>query len=169
MVLVGHEADYALDNTGGRYGLLYNRKAPLEGQNQGRFHQALAAAATACTRLEAEVEGLRFSRTELQLLVNDRALAPNTPETLAAVQPELESFLSQLAGEGGFRIEHDPRSPPALQRGDRTHPTAGPGRVGRAAFSRDAMTAARCRSISCSLSGLTALRAVEKDAAKRVD
>ena len=33
VVLVGHEADYVLDNTGGRYGLVYNRKAPLDGND----------------------------------------------------------------------------------------------------------------------------------------
>src|SRR5205807_2486817 len=33
IVLIGHEADYSLDQTDGRLGLRYNRKAPLPGSN----------------------------------------------------------------------------------------------------------------------------------------
>ncbi len=48
VLLVGFEADYGMDNTGGRYGLRYNRKAPLEGSNADRVRQALRSAAYAC-------------------------------------------------------------------------------------------------------------------------
>ncbi len=34
VVLIGHEADYALDNTDGRLGVRYNRKAPWPGSNR---------------------------------------------------------------------------------------------------------------------------------------
>ena len=40
VVLVGHEADYGLDNAGNRQGLLYNRKASIEGSNADRLGQA---------------------------------------------------------------------------------------------------------------------------------
>jgi hypothetical protein len=111
VVLVGHEADYAMDGGGGRYGLLYNRKAPLEGSNEDRFGQALGAAAHACRLLEAELSGLKFARQQFELLVNDRALAPNTPETFEACKGELESLLSGRLGQQQFRLEHnaDPR------------------------------------------------------------
>jgi hypothetical protein len=115
VVLIGHEADYSMDNTGNQWGLRYNRKAPLEGSNADRFRQALQSAARACRLLETELESagpLRFSRQKFQLVVNDRALAPNTPETYATAKPQLEAFLSSLLGHGQFTLEHqdDPRS-----------------------------------------------------------
>ena len=107
IVLVGHEADYALDNTGNRYGLLYNRKAPLEGSNGDRLLQALRAAAGACSLLEAEFEGLKFSRQEFELSINDRALAPNTAETRAVFRAELEAFLRDVLGASDFHLDDD--------------------------------------------------------------
>jgi hypothetical protein len=114
VVLVGHEADYALDHAAGRFGLLYNRKAPLEGTNADRFQQAFRSAAHACQLLETEFADaghLRFSRQAFELFINDRAIAPNTPETLAACQPDIESFLQGTLGHNDFTIEHqsDPR------------------------------------------------------------
>ena len=110
VVLVGHEADYAMDNAGNRWGLLYNRKAPLDGGNHDRFRQALRSAANACQLLETlfEAEGqLKFSRREFALFINDRALAPNTPDTYAACKPELEGFLKGLLGHEHFNLAHD--------------------------------------------------------------
>lgn len=110
VVLVGHEADYAIDNAGGRWGLLYNRKASLGGTNEDRLRQAFAAAANACQLLETEfaAESLQFSRQDFALFINDRALAPNTSETLEQARPVMESFLKTL---GEFKIDHqaDPR------------------------------------------------------------
>lgn len=106
VILVGHHADYVLDHARGKLGLVYNRKASLEGSNADRFRQALRAAVEACDRLEGEIEGLQFNRQAFDLAVNDRALAPNTPETLAALKPEIESFLSDI-GQQGFDIQYD--------------------------------------------------------------
>ena len=111
VVLVGHEADYAFDNGGGRWGLLYNRKAALDGTNQDRFHQAVCAAVQACVLLEHEFESLRFSRQELEIVINDRALAPSTPETWEVCRADLETFLNAFLGHGDFTLEfeQDPR------------------------------------------------------------
>lgn len=107
VVLVGHEADYGLDNGGHRYGLLYNRKSSLEGSNADRFRQALAAALGACDLLETEFPGqLKFNRREFDLIINDRALAPNTAETFAACLPEVKAFLAEL-GQADAEISHD--------------------------------------------------------------
>src|SRR6266536_2221892 len=54
IVLIGHEADYSLDNTDGRLGLRYNHKAPLEGTNQERLGQAVRSALRAAQRLEED-------------------------------------------------------------------------------------------------------------------
>lgn len=47
VVLIGHQADYSVDNTDNRLGVRYNRKAPLDGSNQNRLIQAARAALTA--------------------------------------------------------------------------------------------------------------------------
>lgn len=107
IVLVGHEADYAMDNTGNRYGLLYNRKSGVDGSNADRFGQAFRAAFHACQRLEGELDGLKFSQTEFDFFVNDRALAPNTAETYESCRPDLEAFLNETLGIDQFTLVHD--------------------------------------------------------------
>jgi hypothetical protein len=110
VLLVGHEADYSMDNTDGRWGLRYNRKAALDGTNETRLRQALSSAATACHLLEERFASdgpLTFDRGELELFVNDRALAPNTPETLDRITPELEAFFSEALGHTNFALTHD--------------------------------------------------------------
>ena len=108
VLLVGHEADYSMDQTDGRVGLRYNRKAPVEGSNEDRFRQAFASAARACRLLEerfADDGPLRFSRQEFELFINDRALAPNTDETFVAYKPQIESFLTATLGHSDFSLE----------------------------------------------------------------
>lgn len=106
VMLIGHEADYNLDYTDGRCGLRYVRKAGLEGSNEDKVRQAYRAAVTACTRLENEFKdaGLRFSRTSFELQVNDRAIAPNTPETEREFRPIVEQFVGGMTGGNGFSL-----------------------------------------------------------------
>ena len=54
VVVIGHEADYAVDNADGRLGVRYNRKTAVEGDNSFALQQAARAALTACRRLEEE-------------------------------------------------------------------------------------------------------------------
>ncbi|MGA3007862.1 MAG: hypothetical protein ABSE59_08225 [Opitutaceae bacterium] len=106
VVLVGVEADYALDHTAHRWGLLYRRKTPLAGTNGDRLGQALRSAGQVAKLLEDEFPGeLTFSRREFSLVVNDRALAPNTPEAFAAAKPEVEAFLQSWLGRGDSTLE----------------------------------------------------------------
>lgn len=102
VLLIGHEANYSFDNRENRLGLLYNRKAPLDGDFQSRLGQAHRAALEACDRLEQEAGfrgKLKFDRNALEVFVNDRLLAPNNDETWQALQPELAKHFA------GFRIE----------------------------------------------------------------
>ena len=109
ILLAGHDALYSMDHTGGRWGLRYNRRTVLEGSNEDRIRQAFEAAAWACALLEEELRDdapVRFSRTEFEVFVNDRALAPNTPETYAAYKADLEAFARSLLGSEDFELEH---------------------------------------------------------------
>lgn len=95
IMLIGHAADYSLDNRAGRLGLLYNRKEPLEGTTQEKLAQAVNAALTAAQILESE-NGLKFNGSEVQVIVNDRLLVPNTAETFIALEPDLKEFFGRL-------------------------------------------------------------------------
>jgi len=114
VVLIGHQANYSVDNTDNRLGVRYNRKAALGGSNQDRLKQATRSALTACQRLESEpgLNGkLRFAGQELELFINDRLLAPNGDATREAIAPELRAFLHELfaRSEYALRYSSDPR------------------------------------------------------------
>jgi hypothetical protein len=102
VLLIGHEANYSLDNRENRLGLVYNRKAVLDGTFQSRLAQAHRAALEACDRLEQEAPfrgKLKFDRNALEVFVNDRLLAPNTEETWQVLRGELERYFT------GYNIE----------------------------------------------------------------
>ena len=114
VVLIGHEANYSVDNTCNRPGVRYNRKAPLDGSNQDRLRQAARAALLACQRLEAEplLQGkVGFNGQEIELFFNDRLLVPNRDGTRETVQPELETFFQKLFRGGEYSVSyvHEPR------------------------------------------------------------
>ena len=103
VLLIGSEANYSLDNTGNRLGLLYNRKAPVAGSNTDRLFQALRTALQAAQRLEKENQ-LQFEANQVEIVVNDRLLAPNTPATLAAVTDDLKAVLNRLYGGADYKL-----------------------------------------------------------------
>jgi len=109
VIAVGYEADFALDHTGGIWGALYRRKTPLAGTNQERIAQAVASAAQTALRLQEAFPGaLNFSRTEFELIVNDRGLAPNSAGTYATALPEIETSLRAVLGHANFKLtRHD--------------------------------------------------------------
>jgi hypothetical protein len=115
VVLIGHQANYSVDNTDNRLGVRYNRKAPFEGSNQDRLRQAARAALTAFERLEREARlngKLRFNGREIKVYVNDRLMAPNSDSTREVLKPELGVFLGKLFQGSEYTLSHgsDPRS-----------------------------------------------------------
>jgi hypothetical protein len=127
IMLIGHEADYSLDETDGRLGLLYNRKTAVDGDSQAALKQAYDAAIFAAKKLEQTpvfVGSLEFDASEVEVILNDRLLTPNTEETWQAVLPELNSFFSRIYGPGGFTIEHRGEPRDRLRAGVRRNPSA---------------------------------------------
>jgi len=112
VILVGSEADYSLDHSGGEWGLQYRRKDVVDGSNVDRLMQAFGAARHACDRLEQEFPGrIRFSRSRGDVIINDRALAPNTDETLRSAMPDLEQFARAALGPGPVEVTRHPGDP----------------------------------------------------------
>lgn len=115
VVLIGHQANYSVDNADGRLGVRYNRKAPLQGTNQDRLVQAARAALRAFHRLEAEVDlkgSLRFNGHDIEMFINDRLMAPNRDDTRAAVKPEFDAYVRMLLRGSDYSLSHgsDPRA-----------------------------------------------------------
>jgi hypothetical protein len=115
VVLIGHQGNYSLDNSGNRLGVRYNRKEVLEGSNQDRLVQATQAALAACLRLETDprLDGMiQFNGREIEVSINDRLLAPHTPETRSATDAEFRTFCSTLFGDIEYAVSYnqDPRS-----------------------------------------------------------
>jgi hypothetical protein len=111
VVLIGHRGNYSLDNTGGQMGVRYNCKTALEGTNQDRLIQATQAALAACQRLEAEPRlhgSVQFDGHAMEVFINDRLLAPHTPQTEAAADGEFRAFFSSLFGEFEYTLAYPP-------------------------------------------------------------
>jgi hypothetical protein len=109
IVLVAHDANVHIDETGGRRGLLYTQKALLPGSNQERLRVVLHAALENCRKLEQEPavrEKLKFSGDEVLISVNDRLLAPNTTESFQALKPDVEAVAGQLFNGASFALSY---------------------------------------------------------------
>ena len=109
VVLVAHEAIYSVDNRAHKPGLLYNRRTVLEGSTEDKVRQACTAAFTAASLLESEPElqgKVRFDRSELEVFVNDRMLAPNTQDTFDRLSPAIGSVAAEQLG-GPVELEWD--------------------------------------------------------------
>ncbi len=112
IVLIGHEADYSLDNTDNRWGVRYNRKTAVRGDNQERLTQAVRAALLAGQRLQQDGRlKLYFKGDEVEIFVNDRLLAPNHEETRDALMPDFQRFAEALFAGSTYSLsfESDPR------------------------------------------------------------
>ncbi len=95
VVLIGHGADYFLEEGGGRLGVLYNRKR-AEPPADERLRDAFRHAVHAALLLQREpMLGLKFRSDEWLFRINDRLLAPNTEATFAAIRAELEAFCAR--------------------------------------------------------------------------
>lgn len=108
VLLVTDQADYCMDSADERLGMVYSRKGPANGSAQERIGQALSGALKACRLLESEYDAgnLRFSRQNFEVLINDRAIAPNTEDTHKQFLPDLENFVSTTFG-CGFQTERE--------------------------------------------------------------
>lgn len=113
VMVIGHQAHYSVDNRDNRLGLVYNRRTKAEGSAQDRIRQAYDAALWAARKLEQEPElggSLRFDERSIEVWVNDRLLAPNTPEIAREFESEVSTFLTSRFGAApNLQSPSDPR------------------------------------------------------------
>ena len=114
VLLLGHEANYSMDQTGGRLGLLYNRKA-----TDGTVAQAIRSVIKAGLRLmeHPKQKGLlSFDEHELLLIGNDRLVTPNTDDSYASVAEHLGTVLVPFFDDAHLeRVSVDPRERLAIR------------------------------------------------------
>jgi hypothetical protein len=99
ILLVAHEGNFSVDQEGGRLGLFYYRKQPLQGGLEANLKSALQTVLQACKLLESEpkLDGLKFDTKEILVLANDRLLAPNDAAGRAKIEPIIARALGKAA------------------------------------------------------------------------
>jgi len=115
IVLIAHDAHYAMDLADGRLGLLYSRRRethPCLGVIQSvadRLRSVWQRTLTACQRLamHPELAGrLQFRSNELLLRCNDRLQGPSTTAAYTALCQHLEPFLATLYAGQQIEVQH---------------------------------------------------------------
>ncbi|MEJ2760712.1 MAG: hypothetical protein P8126_04045 [Gammaproteobacteria bacterium] len=110
-MLIAHDGNYAIDETGNRRGILYYCKLEIQGE---RLEDRLAAVCrrnlAACRLLEADGDTgdrVRFDYGRMEIIANDRLHAPNSEETWTAFEPVLQAFLGRLYPGNGYQVERN--------------------------------------------------------------
>ncbi len=101
IMLIGDQADYALDIGEGGPGFQVAWKRGLEGDLTDRIRRVVGALLTAAEVLagESSLSSAADLRTDTLLVrIADRLDAPNTPETLAAIGPAITDALAPILG-----------------------------------------------------------------------
>ncbi len=118
VMIIGHQADYAVDRDGGRQGFTYSRKRLAEGEFAARVEDTFRRALRSCVRLEGKAGlGARFGTGEVIFRIQDRLLAPNDEATVAAIRPVLDAVLAKLYPGQAAKVESigEPREPLTLR------------------------------------------------------
>lgn len=120
ILLIAHEADYALDRSRGRPGLLYTRKRDIPRTLSKAVAASLHRLYTAVRLLEEDTTlggAYGFRSDELEIRFLDRLQVPNNADSLEAVREEVEAGLGAVYGDCTFDmswIADDNRLPFAL-------------------------------------------------------
>lgn len=114
VMLIAHEGNYALDETGQERGIVYYSKRHLSGDMPERFAQVARKALSAAQLMSAdpELEGsVKVPGNRLQFFANDRLIAPNTDAAYEELEPAFRAFLERLYSGTSYRMsrEKDPK------------------------------------------------------------
>jgi len=114
VMLIAHEGNYALDETGRERGVVYYSKHKLPGELPERLVQVARKALKAAELLseDAELDGaVKVPGNRLEFFANDRLVAPNTDAAYAELEPALKAFLDRLYAGARYTLarESDPK------------------------------------------------------------
>lgn len=121
IMLVAHEASFALDRADGRFGLLVQRRRPIDGDGVDAIATTIRQGLQMITLLESDASlagRLRFDRSSIRVESNDRLRAPNTDEGFEIIEPLVRQAIDSLfpgVQASLRRIENDPRDRLAVE------------------------------------------------------
>jgi hypothetical protein len=112
IVLISHQANYSVDEIGGKKGLTYQRKQPIDAKLLDRLRKIFRWTLDACLLLERSpaLSGVAFRTDSVQLKIHDRLHGPNEQQTFAAIKPDLLKIAQQLFGPD-VQVEQTKNSP----------------------------------------------------------
>ncbi|MDA3961557.1 MAG: hypothetical protein PF961_12255 [Planctomycetota bacterium] len=114
IILIGHEADHALDETEGPVGYMYRRKRLLAGSDEERVLACFKAAVAAAAKLSEDPKlGLKLDLSRVRLVFNDRLAQPNTDAGWDAVSAAVQAAVSKAYGGADLMVERDAGDPRA--------------------------------------------------------
>lgn len=115
VVLIAHEATFALDRSDGRFGLLAQQRRPIAGDAGDAIVATLRQALLVAERLETDrrVAGrLAFDRASIRIEANDRLRSPNSDAGFTAIEPHVRGAVLRLyprASVRAIRLDAPPR------------------------------------------------------------
>ncbi len=121
IMLVCHEVSFALDRADGRFGLLAQRRIPIDGDAVDAIDTTVRQVVELAARLEEDsrVAGkLRFDPSILRIEANDRLLAPNSDDGFREFAPLVRKGVHRACGGSEpivERVENDPRDRLAVE------------------------------------------------------
>jgi hypothetical protein len=110
VMLIAHEGNYALDETGRERGVVYYSKHQLDGELPDRLAQVARKALQAAQLMseDAELDGaLKVPGNRLEFFANDRLVAPNTDAAYAELEPALKAFLERLYAGAPYTVTRE--------------------------------------------------------------
>ncbi len=107
VVLVGHEANWSLDEGEGRPGLLYGVKQQRPGSARAVLIHVFRRVLEGCVLLETSLPGLRFDPRRARVTLNDRLGGDGGEAAYRALEAELRSFLAVLHGPVPLRLDRE--------------------------------------------------------------
>jgi hypothetical protein len=121
IMLVTHEVAFALDRSDGRFGLLGQRRTPLDGNAADAVEATLRHTIAVAEKLasDSRLAGkLAFELSTIRVEANDRLRAPNSDEGFAAFQPVARAGLARVLGSEvrpGTWVDNDRRDRLAIE------------------------------------------------------
>lgn len=114
IALIGHYADFFLDDTDGELGLVYSQKRSRSGGLDTNLAFTLSALKNASDRLARDPffgGKLEFVRDRLLFVANDRALAPNNESTFKQLSAPLSHALESVFLDRKISLDFDSSQP----------------------------------------------------------
>ena len=115
IVLVTHEASFALDRSDGLFGLLAQRRINGSDEAADMIATTLRHALQVAAKLEEDPRlagKLVFDRSRVLIEANDRLRAPNTDEGYGALEPAVSTAIKAVFSDSTprvTRVNNDPR------------------------------------------------------------